>query len=59
MHGKLKPIFHSLQAVDPETLSVSKFELYVTIANDFQPLTFILKIFAEFLSLHMATKDDY
>ena len=58
-HGELKPLFDSLPAVDPGTLPISKFELFVTIANDFQPLTILVKISAEFLNLHMATKDDY
>ena len=57
-HGKLKPAFHSLPA-DPEILPISKLELFVTIANDFQPLTIVVRISAEFLNLHMATKDDY
>ena len=58
-HGELKPLFHSLPAVDPGTQPISKFELFVSIANDFQPLTILVKISAEFLNLHMATKDDY
>ena len=55
----VKPVFHSLPAVDPETLSISKLELFVTIANDFQPLTIVVRISAEFLNLHMAIKDEY
>ena len=58
-HDKLKPVFHSLPAVVPETLLISKLELFVTIANNFQPLTIVTGTFAEFLNLHMATKDDY
>ena len=58
-HGKLKPIFHSPPAVDRETPPGSKLELFVTIANVFQPLTIIVKVSAEFLNLHMTTKDDY
>ena len=58
-HGKLKPVFHSLPAVDTETLPISKLELFVTIANDFQALTVVVKISAEFLNLHVTTKDDY
>ena len=40
------PVFHSLPAVDPETLPISKMELFVTIGNDFQPLHILLKISA-------------
>ena len=58
-HNKLTPAFHSLPAVDPETLPISKLELFVTIANDFQPLTIVVRISAEFLNLHIATEDDY
>ena len=58
-HGKLKPVFHSLPAVDPEPLLISKLELFVTIAIDFQPLTIVVKISVEFLNLYMLTKDDY
>ena len=56
--NKLKPVFHSLPAADLETLTISKLELFVTTANDFQPLTIVVRISAEFLNLHMATKDD-
>ena len=58
-YNKLKPVFHSLPAVDPETVPISKLELFVTIANNLQPLTTVVRISAEFLNLHMATKDDY
>ena len=54
-----KAVFHSLPAVDPETLPISKMELSMTIGNDFQPLTIVVKISAEFLIPHMTTKDDY
>ena len=53
-----KTIFHSLPDVDPETLPIFKMELFMTIGNDFQPLT-IVKISAEFLNPHMITKDGY
>ena len=59
-HDKLKPVFHFLPAVDSETLpAISKLELFVTTANGFQPLTIVVRISAEFLNLHMVTKDDY
>ena len=58
-HNKLKPVFHSLPTADPETLPISKLELFVTTANNFQPLTIVVRISAEFLNLHMTTKDDY
>ena len=45
--------------LDPEAVPISKLELFVTIANDFQPLTIVVKISAEFLNLHTTTKDDY
>ena len=54
-----KTVFHSLPAVDPETLPISKMELFTTIGNDFQPLTTVVKISAEFQNPHMSTKDDY
>ena len=53
-----KTVFHSLPAVDPLTLPISKIELFMTITNDFRPLT-IVKISAEYLNPNMATKDDY
>ena len=55
----VKPVFHYLPAVDPETLSISKLELFVIIANNFQTLTIVVKISVKFLNLHMATKGDY
>ena len=58
-HGKSKPAFHSLPAVAPETLPISKLELSVAIANDFQSLTNVAKNSAEYLNLNMAPKDDY
>ena len=58
-HNKLKPVFHCLPAADPETLPISKLELFVTIANDFQPLNILVKIYVEFLNFDMATKDYY
>ena len=54
-----KPVFHFLPAVDPETLPISKLELFMTISNNFQPLTIVVKISADFLNPHMTTKDDY
>ena len=55
----VKPVFYSLPAMDPETLSISKLELFVMIANNFQSLTIVVKISVEFLNFHMATKGDY
>ena len=52
-------LYFILPAVDPEALPISKLELFVTIANDFQPLTIVVKISVEFLNLHTTTKDDY
>ena len=40
---KSKTVFNSLSAVDPEALTISKIELFMTIGNDFQPLTIIIK----------------
>ena len=61
--GKLsfrsKPLFHSLTAVDPKTLPISKMELFVTITNDFQSFTIVGKISADFLKLNNTTKYDY
>ena len=41
-YGKLslrsKPVIHFLPVVNPETLQISNFELFMTIANGFQPL---------------------
>ena len=54
-----KTVFDSLTAVDPETLPISKMELFTRIGNDFQPLTTVVKISAEFLNPHITTKDDY
>ena len=54
-----KPTFYSLPAVGPETLPVSKLELFITIANNSQPLTIVVKNSAEFLNPHMTVKDDY
>ena len=45
--------------MDPETLPISKLELFMITANNFQPLTIVVKISAEFRNLHMTTKDDY
>ena len=56
---RYKTVFHSLPAVDLETLPISKMELLPTICNDFQSLTIVVKISAEFLNPHMTTKDDY
>ena len=58
-HGKLKPAFHSLPAVAPETLPISKLKHFVAIANDFQSLTNVAKNSAEYLNLHTAPKDNY
>ena len=54
-----KTVFHSLPGVDPETLPISKIELFTTIGNNMQPLTTVVKISVELLNPHMATKDDY
>ena len=54
-----KTVFHSLSAVDPETLPISKMELFATIGNDFQSLTIVVKISADFLNPQMTTKDYY
>ena len=54
-----KPEFHFLPAVDPETLPVSKLELFITISKNFKSLTIVVKISADFLNPHMTTKDDY
>ena len=51
--------YHLIPLVDPETLPISKSELFMTIRNDYQPLAFVVKISAEFLNLHMTSKDDY
>ena len=53
------PVFDSLPAVDPETLPISKMEHFMTIGNDFQRLTTVIKISAEFLNLHVTINDDY
>ena len=53
-----KAVFHSLTAMDPETLPIFKMELFMTIGNDFQPLTVVVKISTELLNPHMTTKDD-
>ena len=55
----IKTTFHSLPAVDPETIPISKMELFTTISNDFQSWTIVVKISAEFLNPHATTKDDY
>ena len=55
---RYKTVFHSLPAVDPETLPISQIEYFTTIGNDFQLLTIVVKFSAEFLNLHMTTKDD-
>ena len=47
MESMVKPVFHSLPAVDPEILPISKLELFVTIANNFQLLTIVVRISAE------------
>ena len=54
-----KTVFHSLPAVDPETLPISKMELFGTIGNDFQSLTIVVKISADFLNPQMTAKDYY
>ena len=45
-----KTVFHSLPAVGPETLPISKMELFATIGNDFQSITIGVKISADFLN---------
>ena len=52
-----KTVFHSIPVVDPETLPKSKMELSATIGNDFQSLTIVVKISADFLNSQMTTKD--
>ena len=44
--------------MEPETLPIFKMELFMTIGNDFQPLTVVVKISTELLNPHMTTKDD-
>ena len=56
---RYKTVFHSLPALDPEILPISKLELFKIIGNDFQSLTIVVKISAEFLNKHMTIKDDY
>ena len=56
---RYKTEFHSLPAVDPETLPIVYIEYFTTIDNDFQLLTILVKISAEFLNPRMANKDDY
>ena len=58
-HDKLKPVFNSLPLVAPETLPISKLELFLTIPNNFQQLTVVVKTSTEFLNFHMALKGDY
>ena len=41
-----KTVFHSLPAVDPETLPISKIEIFMTISNNIQSLTILVKISA-------------
>ena len=53
-----KTVFHSLPAEDPDTLTISKINLFIVIDNNFQPLTIVVKISAEFLNPLMTTKDD-
>ena len=57
--GKLKPVFNSPPVVAPETLPISKLELFLTIPKDFHPLTVVVKSSTEFLNFHMALKGDY
>ena len=56
---RYKPVFNFLPAVDPEPLPISKLKLFMTIANNLQPLTIVVKISADFLNPHITTKDDY
>ena len=56
---RYKAVFHSLPAVDPETIPISKIELFTTNGNDFQSLNIVVKISVEFLNPHITTKDDY
>ena len=55
---RYKTVFNSLPTVDPETIPISKIELFTTIGNDFQSLTIVVKISPEFLNPHITTKDD-
>ena len=52
-----KTIFYSLPVVGPETLPISK--IFMTVGNNFQPLTIVVKISAEFLNPNVTIKDDY
>ena len=54
-----KSVFHFLPLVDPDTPPISTLELFMTIANNFQPLAIVVKISADFLNPHMTTKDDH
>ena len=58
-HGKLKAVFNALPVVAPETLPISKLGLFLTIPNDFQPLTVVVKSSTEFLNFHMVLKGNY
>ena len=49
-----KTVFHCLPAVDSQTLPISKMEIFMTIGNEFQPLTIVAKmISAGFPNLYM------
>ena len=54
-----KTVFNSLPAADPETLPISKMELFATIGKDFQSLTIVVMISADFLNPQVTTKDYY
>ena len=56
---KSKAVLYYLPEADPSTLPITKIELFITIAEDFQPLSIIAKISAEFLDRILTTKDDY
>ena len=43
---RYKAVFHSLPVVNPETIPISKIELFTTIGSDFQSLTIVVKISA-------------
>ena len=55
--SRSKPLFYSLPAVDPETLTIWDGALYDNCCN-FQPFTKVAKTSVEFLNPHMTTKDD-
>ena len=45
--------------MDPETLPISKMELFRIIGNEFQLLIIVVKISTKFLNPRVITKDHY